>query len=287
MSTSVVNAVRDDRAAVDKAISLLVAFGDRASSGIGVSELARRAQLSKSTAYRVLGLLERNGVVERVGSDYRLGERLHHLGRSVYAPGSDSIRDALMPFLSDLFEATRQTVHLAVLHGTDVVYLAKLYGHQAAPVPSRIGGRLPAHTTAVGKALLAYRPDATEQLAHTPLLRFTDHTITSHSALSAELARIRDEGVAYDCEESRIGLTCVAAPVLGVGGRAVAAMSVAGMRTRTDPCRMSEVVRRIAAHASRAWGARGARPQTSPVRRSAPSPHAWPNEADAVAISGR
>ncbi|MFF8993772.1 IclR family transcriptional regulator [Streptomyces sp. NPDC014983] len=261
MTTAAASAVRDDRAAVDKAISLLVAFGDRASSGVGVSELARRAQLSKSTAHRVLGVLERNGVVERVGTGYRLGERLHHLGRSVYAPGSESVRDALLPFLSDLFEATRRTVHLAVLHGTDVVYLAKLYGHHATPVPSRIGGRRPAHATAVGKVLLAYQPDVASRLADMPLQRFTDRTITDHGALAAELSRIRHEGVAYDDEESRIGLNCVAAPVLGPGGRAVAALSVSGTRARIDTRRLSPDVRRIAAEASRAWTPACARPR--------------------------
>ena len=88
MTTSVAEPVRDDRAAVDKAISLLVAFGDQASSGLGVTELARRAQMSKSTAYRVLGMLERNAVVERVGTGYRLGSRLHELGRAVQCAGS-------------------------------------------------------------------------------------------------------------------------------------------------------------------------------------------------------
>jgi IclR helix-turn-helix domain len=66
--TAVLDSVRDDRAAVDKAFSLLVAFGDEASTGVGVSELARRASLSKSTAYRVLGMLERNAMVERIGT---------------------------------------------------------------------------------------------------------------------------------------------------------------------------------------------------------------------------
>ncbi|MCH5672883.1 IclR family transcriptional regulator [Streptomyces gilvus] len=259
MSTSVASTVRDDRAAVDKAVSLLAAFGDGASSGVGVSELARRAGLSKSTAHRVLGHLERNGVVERVGTDYRLGERLHHLGRSVYAPGSEAVRDALLPFLTDLYETTRQTVHLAVLHGTDVVYLGKLYGHHAPPVPSRIGGRLPAHATAVGKVLLAYQPDVFARLKEEPLRRFTDRTLTDHAALTVELDRIRRDGVAYDDEESRPGLNCVAAPVFAAGGRAVAALSVAAMRPRADARSWGPDVRRIAAEASRTWALTRAR----------------------------
>src|ERR1700746_1713550 len=171
MTMSVPEPVRDDRAAIDKAISLLVAFGAHASTGLGVSELARRAQLSKSTAFRALGMLERNGVVERVGANYRLGARLHELGRAVYAPGHERIRDLLIPFLTDLYELTRETVHLATLSG--------------------IGGRLPAHCTAVGKVLLAYDPDAADAALCAPLRRFTAHTITDPGTLAAELDTIR------------------------------------------------------------------------------------------------
>ncbi|GAQ52458.1 IclR family transcriptional regulator [Streptomyces acidiscabies] len=249
--------LRDDRAAVDKAISLLTAFGDRGSSGVGVSELARRAQLSKSTAFRLLGTLERNGVVERVGTDYRLGERLHQLGRSVYAPDHEHVHDLLLPHLTDLYELTRHTSHLAVLHGTDVVYLAKLYGHRPAPVPSRVGGRLPAHATAVGKVMLAYDAEAAARATVTPLHRFTTRTITDPTALCAELDRVRRTGIAYDDEESRPGLSCVAAPVLDRAGRLVAALSIAGRRGHIDTVRLGADVRRIAAAASRTWAGHG------------------------------
>ncbi|MEU9886342.1 IclR family transcriptional regulator [Sphaerisporangium sp. NPDC051011] len=254
MTATLAGPTRDDRAAVDKAISLLVALGNE-TGGSGVSELARRAQMSKSTAHRVLGMLERNGVVERVGTDYRLGERLHHLGRAVYAPESDHVRDVLLPHLADLYESSRETVHLAVLHGTHVVYLAKLYGHRTAPVPTRIGGRRPAHATAVGKVLLAYVASAAEQALSDPLPRFTDRTVAGPEELLAELATIRRTGVAFDDEEYQPGLSCVAAPVLARGGRAVAALSVAGRRGQIDTRRMSAHVRRVAAAASQTWSA--------------------------------
>jgi len=252
MTVSVAEPVRDDRAAIDKAISLLVAFGDRASTGLGVSELARRAQLSKSTAFRVLGMLERNGVVERVGTNYRLGARLHELGWAVYAPGHERIRDLLTPFVIDLYELTRETVHLATLHGTEVVYLAKLYGHRSVPSPSRIGGRLPAHCTAVGKALLAYDPDAAAAALCVPLRRFTAHTITDPVMLAAELDTIRREGIAFDNEESQLGLNCVAAPVISPRGGVVAALSISGPRGRIDTRRLATDLRRVSASASQA-----------------------------------
>ena len=94
--TAVLESVRDDRAAVDKAFSLLVAFGDEASTGVGVRELARRASLSKTTAHRLLGMLERNAMVERIGTSYRLGPRLHELGLAVYPRSHERVRDQRM-----------------------------------------------------------------------------------------------------------------------------------------------------------------------------------------------
>jgi IclR family transcriptional regulator, KDG regulon repressor len=254
MVAAVADLVRDDRAAVDKAISLLIAFGEQPRAGLGVSELARRTQLSKSTAYRVLGMLERNGVVERVGTNYRLGARLHELGRSVYAPGHERVRDLLLPFVTDLYELTRQTVHLAVLHGTDVVYLAKLYGHRPVPTPSRIGGRLPAHCTAIGKVLLAYDPDAAAHALSLPLRGFTPRTITDPAALAAELDRIRRAGIAFEDEESQLGLSCVAAPVRHRAAGVIAALSVTGPRGRIDIRGLSAELRRVTAAASLAIG---------------------------------
>ncbi|MFI0452789.1 IclR family transcriptional regulator [Actinomadura sp. 6N118] len=241
---------RDDRAAIDKAISLLLSFGEQANSGVGVSELARRAGLSKSTAFRLLGMLERNEVVERVGRNYRLGSRLHELGSHVYAPGHDRIRDLLIPYLADLFSLTQETVHLAVLHGTEVVYLAKLFGHRPVPAPSRIGGRMPAHCTAVGKVLLAYEPATAAEVLAAPLRGFTPQTITDDSSLAAELDRIRQDGIAFDDGEARPGLNCVAVPVMGPGGRPVAAMSIAGPAERLETRLRSPQLRRVAAAAA-------------------------------------
>ncbi|GAA4149891.1 IclR family transcriptional regulator [Actinomadura keratinilytica] len=244
-------APRDDRAAVEKAVSLLASFGDQTNAGLGVSELARRAGLSKSTAFRLLGILERNGVVEKVGRKYRLGERLYELGSRVYDRDHDRIRDVLTPFLADLYELTHETVHLAALHGTDVVYLAKLYGHRQVRSPSRIGGRVPAYCTAVGKVLLAYDHEALEQVLRAELQPLTPNTITDPDRLAAEIAKVRAEGVAFDDEEATPGLSCIAVPVLGHGGRAVAAMSVSTATGRLDTRAQAPALRRVSAAAAR------------------------------------
>ena len=242
---------KDDRRSVDKAMSILKAFGQEAHLGIGVSELARRTELSKSTAFRLLVMLERNGIVERAGSAYRLGRVLHDLGSHVYSPDHDDVRDALTPFLADLYEATHHTVHLAVLHGTDVVYLNKLYGHRQINSPSRIGGRVPAYCTAVGKVLLAHDEVAADRTAQGRMHAWTAQTITAPTVLHEQLALVRTRGLAYDRRESVNDLACVATPVMGPGGRPIAALSVSGAADRFIPARFEQVLRQVAYTASR------------------------------------
>lgn len=258
MSASSAPSSRDDRAAIDKAMSLLAAFGGQAEAGIGVSELARRADLSKSTAFRVLNSLERNGVVERVGSQYRLGARLFDIGRPVHREEDEFLRDVLTPFLIELYEATHETVHLAVLRGADVVYLNKLYGQRQHPCPTRIGGKAPAYCTAVGKALLAYDADAIEATLARGLRAWTSKTVRDADQLRSMLAQVRAEALAFDDEEVRPGLSCLAVPVLGPGNVPVAAFSVAGATGRLKMREQAAALRRISYAARRALAAASA-----------------------------
>lgn len=246
---------RSDRSAVSKALALLQAFGDEAYVGVGVSELARRADLSKSTAFRLLGVLQEDGAVERAGSRYRLGRMIQDLGESHQSDPHARLRDALTPFLAELYTLTRQTVHLAVLAGTDVVYLNKLYGHLQVRSPSRIGGRAPSYCTGVGKALLAFAPDIAERVLAEELFAWTPHTITDPQRLRAELARIRQETVGYDREEILVGLNCVAAPVMGPRNRPIAALSVSGPTGRFSPEAHATTLRQACYAAGRAVSA--------------------------------
>ncbi len=255
MSKPQVDHDRDARAAVDKAISLLAAFRTEAHTGLGVSELARRSDMSKSTAFRLLQSLMRNGVVEKSGTSYRLGAQLQSLTARHDTPRHAAIRDALTPFLADLYELTHETVHLAVLQGADVIYLNKLYGHRTVSAPSRIGGRAPAHCTGVGKVLLAYDPVARESLHTTDLRAVTAATITDAVELGLELDGVRRAGIARDREEVAPGLACVAAPVL-VRGVAVAALSVSGNSERFDPSMVEPMLRRVCHAAGQSLTAR-------------------------------
>ncbi|MFJ7044379.1 IclR family transcriptional regulator [Streptomyces sp. JV178] len=251
---SATRALSDQQTAVDKALVLLKSLAEQ-DGEIGVSELARRSGLTKSTAFRLLGILQRNDMVERVGSDYRLGTQLFDIGTRVYGQTSLQLRERLLPHLADLYVLTHETVHLAVLHNTDIVYVNKIHGHRATRSPSRIGARLPAYCTAVGKALLAFDHDAAEAAVSAGLPQLTEYTITDPAAFHAELGHIRRTGIAYDRQEAAYGLTCVAVPIMGPVGRPVAAFSVAGAEHRFDRARFAPALRRVAYEATRAVAA--------------------------------
>lgn len=248
---------RADRTAVDKAIDILKAFGKDASCGLGVSELSRRAGLSKSTAFRVLGILERNGVVERAGTAYRLGLVLSEMARPSDTGRHDAVRETLTPFLTELYMATNATVQLAILSGSHVTYLNKLEGAARLRTPSRIGGRMPAYCTAVGKVLLAADADALEQVLDAPRPAWTSHTIVDANQLLVELERVRTSGIAIDRGESLESLACIAAPIRNAGGRVVAALSVSGEATVFRPKHHEGALRVVAHSASRIIAARG------------------------------
>ena len=149
-----------------------------------------------------------------------LGSLAVHQDRLVRAAG---------PLLGELHRATGLVVHLAVLHGPDVVYLEKI-GDRT--IPTRVGGRQPAHCTAVGKAILAHCDQDAYQDAQVDLrVRKTKYSISSSSQLAVELAKVRAHGVAFEREESLLGFGCVAAPI-GSPGEAVAAVSVCGPMNR-------------------------------------------------------
>lgn len=243
---------KDHRTSVDKAISVLKAFGDEANIGVGVSELSRRTGLSKSTTFRLLAVLERSEMVERIGTAYRFGRAIQMLGaQNNNSKKHDQVRDLLTPFLADLFVATHLTVQLAVLDGQHVVYLNKLEGHQRLRSPSRIGGHMPAYCTAVGKIFMALDPEAAEQALQAERHRWTPNTIVDDSSLRLELARVRREGIAHDRGESLETLSCIAAPVLNRRGKPVATLSVSGWSETFLPHKHEHTLRQVALAASR------------------------------------
>lgn len=245
-------------ASVSKALLLLDSLNE-ADDPAGVSALARKTGMPKSTAFRLLAYLEESGFVERSGKAYQLGRRLFELGNHVAHSRPDGLRDVAHPYLTDLHTRTGMVVHLGILDGHDVVYLDKVHGTRTAPVGTTIGGRAPASCTALGKAMLAFSgAEAIRDVAEHGLAPRTRFSVRQPGLLVQQLADARRTGVAHDREESRLGTSCVAAPVL-VDGRAVAALSVCAPTRPVNAETHAALVRRAAAEVSRRLGeARGA-----------------------------
>ena len=159
--------------------------------------------------------------------------------------------------MEDLREATHQRIHLAVLDGVDVVYV-NILGGSAMGLTSRVGGRLPAHSTGVGKVMLAYSSRAVVRARiEAGLPQLTTRTIATPEALIAELRKIRSVGMALDIEESHLGVSCVAAPVFGADRRICAGLSVTARTPSLEPGTLGPAVRTAAFVLSRSLRSAG------------------------------
>jgi len=254
VAATATDAQTDSSTSVSKALQLLDAF--RSSHGtLGVSAIARRAGVPKSTAFRLLSNLETSGYVERDGKDYQLTLKVYELGKHVKNGKTRELRELANPFLTELHLRTGWVSHLAILDGIEVVYLDKVSGLRAIKTPTRVGGRMPATCTGLGKALLAVSDNETVHRAVMGGLRpQTRYSIASPKRLINELVRVKQEGIALDCEEAALGLTCVAAAVATQNGLSVA-ISASGATNRYDQSRaIRRDVRNAAVEIARVWG---------------------------------
>jgi DNA-binding IclR family transcriptional regulator len=233
------------RESVAGRISSIIDAFDASSPTLSLSQLTERTRLPKSTVHRMADQLVELRWLERTPSGYRLGIRFFEVGGLVASRGH--LRERALPFLQDLQRATHHSVHLGILQGSDVVILEKLWGHGAPSLPTRVGGRMPAHCTAAGKALLAFAPEKVvdEVIAH-GLERRTGRTVVVPELFRQELATIRTAHWALETEENVPGTRCVAAPIRGAG-RAIAAVSVSGPVHKVEVSRVVPLVRRCAA----------------------------------------
>lgn len=240
-----------DRSVVRRALMVLDCFlGNTVERS--VTEISRETGLPMATVHRLLTTLIEWGGVERHGrGHYRLSMHVWRLGAS--APQARVLRDIAMPFLEDLREATREVVHLAVLDGTQTLYLEKLSTRQAATVSSQVGKRLPLHATGPGKVLLAYSgPELLAQVITAGLQRITSSTIVDERRLRTALAEIRRTGLAVSRDEITDGSSSVAAPVFGADRSIVASLAVVARSRSVDPASLAPLVRVVASSLSRA-----------------------------------
>ena len=255
-------------AALDRALDLLEALAEApAGAPLGVSEVARRAGVTKSAAFRILANLERRGYVAKdpVSARYTLGTQLVYLGeRSL---GAIDLRSAARPALEALQRRFGETVNLGVREGTEVVYVDMIESSHGLRMAARVGGRDYLHSTALGKAILAFLPAAERDR----LLRLsgelparTERTITDPVKLRAELERVRERGIAEDRDENEVGARCLGAPIFDHRGLVAGAISLSAPDSRLDDARSAEVATAVREEAAAVTRRLGGRAEMSP-----------------------
>ncbi|MGH3319892.1 MAG: IclR family transcriptional regulator [Streptosporangiaceae bacterium] len=241
MSSRVPTDPETGRSVLSRTLSILDAFEYR-DRDVALTTLAHRTGLPKATVFRIVNELVRWGALERVEHGYQLGVRLFMLGEKV--PRQGSLRDIALPYLEDLYEATHENVNLAVLHGTDVLFLARVTGHRSSDVLLRVGDTLPAHSTSTGKALLAYAPrHAVRRVIDAGLPRLAPNTVVMPGMLQRQLRTVASRGYAVNIEETHRGIVSVAAPIFGTDRAAIAAVSITGVAGRVNVHRLAPAVR--------------------------------------------
>jgi DNA-binding IclR family transcriptional regulator len=187
----------------------------RQQDGASLGELSKELGVPKSSLHALLRTMQQREWVQadRAGVRFRLGVRSVLVGASYVE--SDEVVDLTRDILDDLADALGETVHLGRLDGPDIVYLAKRESHHPLRLFSAVGRRLPAHATALGKAILAMRsPEDVSKLLPSELRTLTSNTITNHAWLTDELVKTRERGYALDDQENTEGIRCVAVPLL-------------------------------------------------------------------------
>ena len=219
----------------DKVLSLLEVISDR-SEGISLTELTQKTNIAKTTTFRILETLkERQYVIQDIATErYLLGLKSLELGMKGLM--NVSLVEIAIPYLKKLSSKTAETCFLGVYNSGHVVYLYKSEGTLSIQTNARLGARLPAYCTGIGKALLAFQPlSEIDKVLNQKLPRITDKTIVDRVELYESLANIRLKGYSVDNEENEEGLTCVARPVFNYTDDIVGAISVAGPTNRIRP----------------------------------------------------
>ena len=211
-----------------KALRLLDTVG-RYQKGTTIAVLRKELKMGKSTVHRLLATLREFDLVwfDSSTSNYSLGARI--LRWSDLLVKQNLLVRHGMPILQELVNTCRETANLAVLEGSEILYVAQFESMERLRMAGDVGNRLPAHCTALGKVLLAYLPDAEFEDLYGKvgkLEAITAHTVTDKQRLKEHLQKIRQDGVAYDFEENTVGVVCMGAIVRNFSGRPVAAMSI-------------------------------------------------------------
>ena len=225
-------ASRNRLSSVATAIRLLKAFSEDEQE-LGVSALAVKLGVAKSTVHRLAVTLVSEGLLEQDADSgrYRLGIGLFGLGTLVRR--RMNLSNEARPYLFDLRAKTGETILLGIPSETEIMYIYNLESPQALRMRSDIGVHRPAYCTAVGRAIFAFAPtEILDRVLAGPLAARTAKTVTDPAALRASLARVREQGYAIEDEDSEPGIRCIAAPVFGADGAVLGAIGIAGPSQR-------------------------------------------------------
>ncbi|WP_131738357.1 IclR family transcriptional regulator [Actinomadura roseirufa] len=273
------NSGEPGRTVASKIFAVLDTFGD-AGETLRLTDIAQRSGLPLPTAHRMVGELVAWGGLERSeDGSYRIGQHMWAIGS--VSPCMRRLRELGHPHLQELAAATNANAQLAVLDGTDALFLDRVHGHGTPLIHTRVGGRLPLHATAVGKVLLAHAPAAVRRdVVEGRLARFTPYTVQSPGRLARELDDVRTRGVASSREELQQGVVSVAAPVVHPDQGVIAALGAVAAST-VQEARLVRAVRAAAAamerdvaadERTRQWANDGAAPAAAPGPRALPPP---------------
>ncbi len=237
------NRVQDSPSrAVARALGILEGVAER-SGGMTNSEISRTLRIPKSSASYILRTLERHGYLRREGDTgkYRLGLRVLSLSREVLT--GLAIRELALPVLKSLVARTQLTAHLAILDQAEAVYIEKVEAPGFIKMDTWVGRRMLVHSTSVGKALVAYLPEAEVEaiLRERGLRKRTPKTITVRSKFLRELGKVRGRGYAVDDEENSPDVRCIAAPVCDSSGATQAAVGVSGTTSQIDKVNLPKI----------------------------------------------
>jgi IclR family acetate operon transcriptional repressor len=236
---------------LEKALGLLKSLSDH--DGLTLTELSEKSALPPSTTHRLLSTLAGHDLVtiDEPSQKWSIGIEALRIGMAFQR--RNNILLAGRPVMTDLMEATGETVNMAMLDGFEVVFVSQVECHEPIRAFFGIGQRRASHASGIGKALLAEMPAERIEpfLRGKSLARFTPATITDASALRAELETIRQRGWSIDDEEANAGMRCIAAPIFNAFGEARAGISLSGPSTRLTPDRLPELGQKVRAAADR------------------------------------
>ncbi|MET1122741.1 IclR family transcriptional regulator [Priestia megaterium] len=211
---------------VDRALAILGIVSQH--NQIGITDICKALDLNKTTVYRLLSTLMNNGYIEQVkGSNkYRCTFKLFEMGNK-RIQDLDLLEEA-KPALEKLADLTKETVHLVVEEGTEIVYIHKVESTNTIRMHTWVGKKNPMYRTAVGKAILAFsdKEKAIDIWNKSEIVQNTPYTITNINDFLEQLVLVRKNGYAIDNEETEIGIRCVAAPILDFSKNVIGALSI-------------------------------------------------------------